>query len=104
MSYELCTTYFAHHRRQTIKRYLDIWSAIVNFIVGIDLALDWITGRLDRKFVSAMERSFNEDPNKRKEMKLLKRTVLILMCLGLSMTAISIKFAIENDTIWAIFR
>jgi len=51
-----------------------------------------------------MERCFNEDLDKRKEMKLLKRTVLILVCLGLSMTVLSIKFAIDNDTIWAIFR
>ena len=104
MLYELCTTYDVHQRRQTRRRYFDIWSAIVNFMAGVDLALDGITGRLDRKFVLAMERSFNEDPDKRKEMKLLKRTALILVCLGLSMTAVSIKFAIENETIWAIFR
>ncbi len=104
MSYELCTTYEAHQRRQTTRRYFDIWSATLNFMAGVDLALDCITGRLDRKFVSAMERCFNEDPDKRKEMKLLKRTVLILVCLGLSMTVLSIKFAIDNDTIWTIFR
>lgn len=103
MSYELCTTYGAHQRRQTIKRYSDIWLIIVNLLASINLALDWITGRLDRKFVSAMERNFSEDPDKRKEMKLLKRTVLIVMCLGISITAISIKLAIESDVIWAIF-
>jgi hypothetical protein len=71
-------------------------------VTGVDTALDWITERLDRKFVSAMERCVHDSPDTNREMKLLKRTVLALLCLGLAISAVSIKFSVEAQMAYAI--
>jgi hypothetical protein len=68
----------------------------------MDMALDWITETLDRKFVSAMERCVHEAPDRKKEMRLLKRTVLVLVCLGLLISVVSIKLSVEAQMAYAI--
>jgi len=70
--------------------------------VSRDMVLDWITERLDRKFVSAMERCVHEPPDRKKEMRLLKRTVLVLVCLGLLISVVSIKLSVEAQMAYAI--
>jgi len=100
MPYELCTTY---DENQGKERALNTWPRFSRLLTDVDMALDWITERLDRKFVSAMERCVNEDPNRHREMKLLKRTVLVLLCVGLGITVVSIKFAVEAQAVYAVF-
>lgn len=71
---------------------------------GVNMFLDLVTEKLDRKFVGAMERCQKEDPDRKREMTLLKRTVLVLMCMGLGITAMSIviKFAADGERIYAM--
>lgn len=71
---------------------------------GVDMVLDLVTEKLDRKFVGAVERCHKEDPDRKREITLLKRTVLVLMCLGLGIAAISImiKFAADGQRIYAM--
>ena len=103
MSYELCTTYDAHRKEEEVKRGLDIPAGISNLATTVDASLEWITEKLDRKFVSAMESSFREDPKRKHEMKLCQRAVLVLLCAALGATAVSIKLAVESSAIWAFF-
>jgi hypothetical protein len=103
MSYELCTTYDAHRRKENAKRFSDLSTRARAIVTSVDIALEGITEKLDRKFVSAMEHAFSEDQEKQQEMRLLSRTVLIILCAALGVTAISIKLAVESSTIWAFF-
>ena len=103
MSFELCTTYDAHRKKRNAKRGLDIPAIFLSILNILDVSLEWITERLDRKFVSAMESSFSEDREKRQEMKLFQRTVLIVLCTALGVIAVSIKFAVESSAIWTFF-
>jgi hypothetical protein len=73
----------------------DKWSRLAILLTVVDSALEWVTERLDRKFVTAMERCHMENQDKKREMKLLKRTILILMCVGLGISALSMKLAPE---------
>jgi hypothetical protein len=68
----------------------------------VDIGLDWITERLDRKFISAMERCLHDAPAQRKEMKLLKRTILVLVCLALAISVVIIKLSVEGQMAYAI--
>jgi len=99
MHYQFCATCNPKSAEQAIG---DTFAAPIRLHLGglvrrVDNGLDWITERLDRKFVSAMERCANDDPDCRRELNLLKRTVLVLVCLGLCITAVSIKFAVESQ-------
>jgi hypothetical protein len=76
------------------------WPPTNGWMTRIDDGLEWITERLDRKFVSAMEKSVTENPDKNQDLNVLKRTVLALVCLGLVLTAISIKFAIDSQMVY----
>ncbi len=102
MPYELCVTYDGNQGADKLKGAADKWPHLANFLTGVDMAFDWITESLDRKFVSAMERCINEDPDKKREMKLLKRTVLVLMCVALGILAICIKFSVEPQMVHAL--
>jgi hypothetical protein len=100
MHYELCATCNLKRSDRAIGGGFaapTIWRHLGGLVHRADNSLDWITERLDRKFVSAMERCANDDPNTRRELNLLKRTVLVLVCLGLGVTAVSIKFAVESQ-------
>ena len=101
MSHELCTTYDVSKGKSGIQKDVDAWPRLAKFVTSVDSALDWTTERLDRKFVSAMERSLDDNPDKKKEMKLLKRTVLVLLCLGLAASAVWIKFSVEAQIVYA---
>jgi hypothetical protein len=100
MSHELCTTYDVSQGKSGVQKDL-AWPRLAKFVTSVDSALDWTTERLDRKFVSAMERSLDDNPDKKKEMKLLKRTVLVLLCLGLAASAVWIKFSVEAQIVYA---
>lgn len=106
MAYELCTT-ISHDVNQRMADEMGSdfgkWARLANFVAGVDMALEWLTEKLDRKFVTAMERCRKEDPDRKKEMNLLKRTVLVLMCVGLGITAVSIKFAADAQLVYALF-
>lgn len=99
---ELCTTYDSGHSENKIKNVQDLWRRLGRVAILTDTALDWVTERLDRKFLSAMERSTYETPDRKREMKLLKRTVLILVCLGLAVTVITIKLSAEAQIVYAV--
>lgn len=103
MSYELCTTYDAHRRKRTAKRYLEITTGVSSLVTAVDTSLEWVTEKLDRKFVSAMETAFSEDQEKKQEMELFQRAVLILLCVGLGGAAIWMKVAVESSQFWAFF-
>lgn len=103
MSHELCTTYDAHRRKETAKRYLDISGGLSSLVAAVDSSLEWVTEKLDRKFVSAMESTFTEDQKKKQEMKLFQRAVLILLCAGVGGAAIWMKVAVESSQFWAFF-
>ena len=94
MQYELCATYDMNQvdNDTVYAGAASKWPRTGGFMSRADQCLDWITEKLDRKFV---ERCVNDDPVRKKELSTLKRTVLVLVCLGLGITAISIKFAIE---------
>lgn len=102
MSRELCTAYDVSQGTNGISSILSPGPRFAKFVIGVDMALDWITERLDRKFVSAMERCVHEPPDRRKEMRLLKRTVLVLVCLGLLISVVSIKLSVEAQMAYAI--
>jgi hypothetical protein len=102
MPHELCTTYAGNQAANKSESAMKKWPHVANFVTGIDMALDWVTERLDRKFVTAMERCINEDPDKKREMKLLKRTVLVLICVGLGISALSIKFSVESQMVYTM--
>ncbi len=59
-----------------------------SFLANVDMALEWATERLDKKLVWAMEHCINEDPNRQKEIKFLKGTVMVLVCVGLGIAAV----------------
>lgn len=103
MSYELCTTYDAHRSKGDRKRTFDVSAGMTSMAASLDKALEWMTEKLDRKFVSAMESAFTEDLKRKQEMKLFERAVLIILCGALGATVISIKLAVESSTIWAFF-
>lgn len=103
MPYELCVTYNGNQEPHRLEGAMEKWPRLRKFLTGIDTALDWVTERLDREFVSAMERCIKEDPDKRRELELLKRTVLVLMCVGLGILAVSIKFSVEAKMVYAVF-
>jgi hypothetical protein len=102
MSHELCTAYDVSQGKNGIANVINPGPRLAKFVNGVDMALDWITESLDRKFVSAMERCVHEPPDKKREMKLLKRTVLVLVCIGLAITVVSIKFSVEAQMAYAI--
>ena len=103
MSYELCTTYDPHREKETAKRYFDISAGLTSLVTAVDASLEWVTEKLDRKFVSAMETAFTEDQEKKQEMELFQRAVLILLCAGLGGAAIWMKVAVESSQFWAFF-
>ena len=103
MSYEMCTTYDAHRRKETARRYLDISAGLTRLVTTVDASLEWVTEKLDRKFVSAMESTFTEDQKKKHEMKLFQRAVLILLCTGLGGAAMWMKVAVESSQFWSFF-
>jgi len=102
MPYELCITYDGNQGADKLEGAVDKWPHLASFLTGVDMAFDWATESLDRKFVSAMERCINEDPDKKREMKLLKRTVLVLMCVALGILAVCIKFSVEPQMVHAM--
>jgi len=102
MPQPLCTTYDSGGQRHN-EDASTLWAWMGIFWAWIDTGLDWITERLDRKFVSAMERCIDETPDKTREMTLLKRTVFILVCIGLAATAVYIKLSAEAQIACAIF-
>ena len=102
MQYEFCATYDAKEM-DSVATYAGAasrWPRSGNLSVLLDSGLDWITEKLDRKFVSAMEKSVSDDPVRKKELNMLKRTILVLVSLGLGVTAVSIKFALETQLIY----
>jgi hypothetical protein len=78
------------------------WARLANFVAGMDMALEWLTEKLDRKFVTAMERCRREDPDRNREINLLKKTVLVLLCVGLGVTAVSIKVAADTQILYGL--
>jgi hypothetical protein len=70
-----------------------------SLLAGVDMALEWVTEKLDRKFVTAMERCHEKDLNQKREMNLLKRIVLVLLCVGLGLAALSMRFAPEAQVV-----
>lgn len=104
MAYELCTA-ISHDVDQPMDE-MDTdfgkWARLANCVAGVDMALEWITEKLDRKFVTAMERCRREDPDRKREMNLLKKTVLVLMCVGLGITAVSIKVAADTQILYGL--
>ena len=102
MPCELCTTYNGNHGVNKLESAIGKWPRLANFVTGIDMALEWVTERLDREFVTAMERCMNEDPDKKREMKLLKRTVLVLICVGLGISVVCIKLSMEAQMAYAM--
>ncbi|MGD8513027.1 MAG: hypothetical protein PVG85_03675 [Deltaproteobacteria bacterium] len=104
MAYELCTT-ISHDVDQHMDEMgtdFGKWACLANFVAGVDMALEWLTEKLDRKFVTAMERCRREDPDRKREMNLLKKTVLVLMCVGLGITAVSIKVAADTQILYGL--
>lgn len=105
MAYELCTT-ISHDVNQQMDNEIGSdfgkWARLANFVAGVDMALEWLTEKLDRKFVTAMERCRKEDPDRKREMRLLKRTVLVLICVGLGITAVSIKVAADTQMMYGL--
>jgi hypothetical protein len=102
MPHELCTAYDGSHGKYHVASTLAPRLWLARLVTGVDTVLDGMTERLDRKFVSAMERCVYENPDTKREMKLLKRTVLALLCLGLAISAVSIKFSVEAQMAYAI--
>ena len=102
MPHELCTAHGGSHGKYRVASIIAPRLCLSRFVTGVDAALDWMTERLDRKFVSAMERCVHENPDTSREMKLLKRTVLVLLCLGLAISAVTIKFSVEAQMAYAI--
>lgn len=102
MPQPLCTTYDSDGQRH-IEETSTLLAWMNGFWAWVDIGLDWATERLDRKFVSAMERCIDETPDKTREMRLLKRTVFIIVCIGLVATAAYIKFSTETQIACAIF-
>jgi hypothetical protein len=78
------------------------WARLASFVAGVDVALEWLTEKLDRKFVTAMERCRREDPDRKREITLLKRTILVLVCVGLGITAVSIKVAADTQILYGL--
>jgi len=104
MAYELCTT-ISHDVNQPMDEMganSEKWARLGSFVAGVDMALEWLTEKLDRKFVTAMERCRREDPDRKREMNLLKKTVLVLMCVGLGITAVSIKVAADTQILYGL--
>ena len=104
MAYELCTTISHDVNQATDEIGADFgkWARLANFLAGVDLSLEWITEKLDRKFVTAMERCRQEDPGRKREITLLKRTILVLICVGLGITAVSIKVAADTQIMYGL--
>lgn len=104
MAYELCTTisHDVNQRTDEIGTNFGKWARLVNFVAGVDITLEWVTEKLDRKFVAAMERCREEDPDRKREITLLKRTILVLICVGLGITAVSIKVAADTQVMYGL--
>ncbi len=102
MTHELCTTFDVNQAGGEAQGGLNTWPRVGKLVSYVDTVLDWTTERLDRKFVSAMERCIEENPDRKREMKLLKRTVLFVVCLGLAITAVSIKLSVEAQMVYAV--
>ena len=104
MAYELCTTISHDVNQQMDEMGTDFgkWARLANFVAGVDMALEWLTEKLDRKFVMAMERCRQEDPGRKREITLLKRTILVLICVGLGITAVSIKVAADTQILYGL--
>lgn len=103
MSREFCTAYDVSQRKNAMPGILSPGPRLWKFLMGIDTVLDWITERLDRKFVSAMERCVHEPPDEKNDIRILKRTVLVLVCVGLLISVVSIKLSVEAQMAYAIF-
>ena len=104
MAYELCTTisHDVNQRTHEIRSDFGKWTRLANFVAGVDMTLEWLTEKLDRKFVTAMERCRQEDPGRKREITLLKRTILVLICVGLGITAVSIKVAADTQIMYGL--
>ena len=104
MAYELCTTisHDVNQRTDEIGTDFGKWARLANFVAGVDMTLEWLTEKLDRKFVTAMERCRQEDPDRKREITLLKRTILVLICVGLGITAVSIKVAADTQIMYGL--
>ena len=102
MGRELCTAYDTSQGRSGISSFLSLGPQLAKLVMAVDVGLDWITERLDRKFVSAMERCIHEPPDGKMEIRVLKRTVLVLVCLGLLISVVCIKFSVETQMAYAI--
>ena len=104
MAYELCTTisHDVNQRTDEIGTDFGKWARLANFVAGVDMTLEWLTEKLDRKFVTAMERCRQEDPDRKREITLLKRTILVLICVGLGITAVSIKVAADTQVMYGL--
>ena len=104
MAYELCSTisHDVNQRTNEIGTDFGKWARLANFVAGVDMTLEWLTEKLDRKFVTAMERCRQEDPDRKREITLLKRTILVLICVGLGMTAVSIKVAADTQVMYGL--
>jgi len=104
MAYELCTAISHDVDQQMDEMGTDFgkWARLASFVAVVDMALEWLTERLDRKFVTAMERCRREDPDRKREINLLKKTVLVLMCVGLGITAVSIKVAADTQILYGL--
>ena len=71
-------------------------------LLTADEALGSITASLDRKFHAAMERCFQEDPERSSDIRLLKRTVLVVVSLGIGISALSLGLAVESQVVHGI--
>ncbi len=78
-------------------------SCLGTILVSADDALGSITGRLDRKFHAAMERRFYEDPNRTNEIRLLNRTILVILSIGLGISTFSLGLAVQSQMVFAMF-
>ena len=68
MDYDICrsTTCDVNHGMDDIQRGPNKWPCPTKILVGVGMALEWATEKLDRKFLAAMERCVKEDTDRRK--------------------------------------
>lgn len=78
-------------------------SCLEKILMSADDVLGSVTGRLDRKFHAAMERFSQEDPEGSSDIRLLKRTVLAIVSLGIVISALSLSIAVESQAVFVVF-
>ncbi len=88
MSCNVCTVVASDVTQGDEDRAFEEHHRIAGFLAGVDMALDWVTEKLDRKFVTAMQRCHNESPDRKREINLLKRIVLVLICVALAVSTL----------------